>query len=365
MNKRATLLVASVLTLTGCGGKEKGLELERQKLTLDLMKAQNEQLATLTQKESELRALEKKNQGALQEIERERAELQALQEKTAQKERALQEAVAKEEARLKSEEDRLKAESKAVSDDHLKMQQAWREITTKRAELDLRLAVIEKAQEEARLAKEAERRAEVERKRPEVMERMKRRQPFLEELAAMAAKLVPASQAIEQPRSTVRKALLDRFEKTGVAAIEDEDAFALQATKTASEYFRSITGEKDDGQTTAGALGQAFVRAAGAAGSTDFEKWRQDYLKRGRVSRHLAITPVTTYFAANEMIAFRVAIPDAMRLYKAENGAGPKTHDEFMEKIIKANRIRLPDLPLGQRYVYDPKREELMVEHPQ
>jgi hypothetical protein len=35
-----------------------------------------------------------------------------------------------------------------------------------------------------------------------------------------------------------------------------------------------------------------------------------------------------------------------------------------MEKIIKANRIRLPALPQGQRYVYDPKQEQLMVEKP-
>ncbi len=34
-----------------------------------------------------------------------------------------------------------------------------------------------------------------------------------------------------------------------------------------------------------------------------------------------------------------------------------------MQRIIKENMIKLPDLPPGDRYVYDPKREELMVEH--
>jgi len=53
-----------------------------------------------------------------------------------------------------------------------------------------------------------------------------------------------------------------------------------------------------------------------------------------------------------------------MRLYKAMNGHAPKTHEEFMEKIIKENRIQLPELPPGHRYRYYPEQEELMVEHP-
>jgi hypothetical protein len=75
-------------------------------------------------------------------------------------------------------------------------------------------------------------------------------------------------------------------------------------------------------------------------------------------------TPVATYFRAKEQIAFRIQIPDAMRLYKATNGSAPKTHEEFMEKIIKDNRIALPELPPGHRYRYYPEQEELMVEQP-
>ena len=33
-------------------------------------------------------------------------------------------------------------------------------------------------------------------------------------------------------------------------------------------------------------------------------------------------------------------------------------------KIIKANNIHLPELPDGDRYMYDPKTEQLMVESP-
>ena len=42
----------------------------------------------------------------------------------------------------------------------------------------------------------------------------------------------------------------------------------------------------------------------------------------------------------------------------------PKSHEEFMQRIIKDNDIVLPELPGGRRYVYDPKTGELMVEQP-
>ena len=55
-----------------------------------------------------------------------------------------------------------------------------------------------------------------------------------------------------------------------------------------------------------------------------------------------------------------------LQLYKAQDsqGRGPRTQQEFFEKIIKDGGIRLPTLPPGQRYVYDPVKEELLVEQP-
>jgi hypothetical protein len=37
------------------------------------------------------------------------------------------------------------------------------------------------------------------------------------------------------------------------------------------------------------------------------------------------------------------------------------TYEEFMEKIIKANNIRLPVLPFKGRYMYDVEKHELVV----
>ena len=42
-----------------------------------------------------------------------------------------------------------------------------------------------------------------------------------------------------------------------------------------------------------------------------------------------------------------------------------RTVKEFMEKVIQANQIQLPELAAGSKYVWDPEKGELMVERPQ
>jgi len=76
------------------------------------------------------------------------------------------------------------------------------------------------------------------------------------------------------------------------------------------------------------------------------------------------VTPAKTFFAAKEIIAFKIQVPDALRLYEASNGEAPKSHQEFMDNIITANRIQLPMLPPGHEYVYDVPSKTLMVKRP-
>ena len=86
--------------------------------------------------------------------------------------------------------------------------------------------------------------------------------------------------------------------------------------------------------------------------------------KKGRNYGGGVITePVKQYFQASQRINF-LNMKRAMDLFKASNGKLPQSHEEFMDKIIKANEIELPELPDGQRYIYDPKLGELMVEKP-
>ncbi len=103
--------------------------------------------------------------------------------------------------------------------------------------------------------------------------------------------------------------------------------------------------------------------------SANLEKAQAGVGKQGRDYGGGAImapvtVPVKTYFQARDRITF-LQVDDGMRLYKANNGFAPKTHEEFMEKIIKEGQIKLPDLPPGDRYVYIPAKEELCVEHTQ
>jgi hypothetical protein len=86
--------------------------------------------------------------------------------------------------------------------------------------------------------------------------------------------------------------------------------------------------------------------------------------EKGRYEMGITTTPVATYWLIRERIAYEIEIPQAMKLFQANEDRLPKSHKEFMERIIKENHINLPVLPEGHRYVYDPKRGELMVEQP-
>jgi hypothetical protein len=47
-------------------------------------------------------------------------------------------------------------------------------------------------------------------------------------------------------------------------------------------------------------------------------------------------------------------VKQALDLYQAEHGEYPRSHDEFMAKIIEPNGIVLPELDEGYEYWYDP-----------
>jgi hypothetical protein len=78
----------------------------------------------------------------------------------------------------------------------------------------------------------------------------------------------------------------------------------------------------------------------------------------------IVTTPVATMFRAQERIAL-TQMANAIKIYKAgHNDKGPKSHDEFMDVIIKENAVQLPELPQGDVYWYDVEEEELMVRSP-
>jgi hypothetical protein len=63
----------------------------------------------------------------------------------------------------------------------------------------------------------------------------------------------------------------------------------------------------------------------------------------------------------NSMLNLKKAID----LYHAENDRYPKDYNEFMDVIIKANNIALPELPKYQKYAYDePSHSLVIMEYP-
>ena len=100
---------------------------------------------------------------------------------------------------------------------------------------------------------------------------------------------------------------------------------------------------------------------------TVLEKAGKGSGKQGRLlDKHegIYVTPAKTFFTVKEKIVFEILIPDALNKHNAIEGHYPKSHDEFMQKVIGEFQIQLPELPAGHEYVYDPMNHELMVEKP-
>lgn len=71
--------------------------------------------------------------------------------------------------------------------------------------------------------------------------------------------------------------------------------------------------------------------------------------------------PARSLFAVRERMVFEAQIPRAMQLFEATEGRKPNSHGEFMQRIVQANQIQLPELPAGSEYRYRPDDGELWV----
>lgn len=94
------------------------------------------------------------------------------------------------------------------------------------------------------------------------------------------------------------------------------------------------------------------------------EKPQPGVTGKGNYGPGIVTTPISVYFQAQERLIF-LQVDQAMNLYQGEHGYKPKSEEEFMKKIVEFNQIRLPQLPPGSKYKYDPEKGELLVERPQ
>ena len=70
--------------------------------------------------------------------------------------------------------------------------------------------------------------------------------------------------------------------------------------------------------------------------------------------------PLSAYGPMVESIA-KTQITHTLNLFNATENRWPSSHEEFMERIIKENNIKLPVLPFKGRYMYDVEKHELVV----
>ncbi len=89
--------------------------------------------------------------------------------------------------------------------------------------------------------------------------------------------------------------------------------------------------------------------------------------KKGKKSRSgggsLGAILSTKFTAVNKLT--KIQYTQAMNFYLAGKGHYPKTHEEFMEKIIKFNKVKLPKLESGVEYIYDPEDHQLKIHRPE
>ncbi|HUY36749.1 MAG TPA: hypothetical protein VMV69_28705 [Pirellulales bacterium] len=84
---------------------------------------------------------------------------------------------------------------------------------------------------------------------------------------------------------------------------------------------------------------------------------------KGNYKPGIITTPISVYFRVQEQLIFG-QVKHAIDLYEGSNGYKPRSQEEFMKEIIEANQLKLPKLPDGHTYKYDPMKGELMVEQP-
>lgn len=70
--------------------------------------------------------------------------------------------------------------------------------------------------------------------------------------------------------------------------------------------------------------------------------------------------PLEAYHPLMQQVA-ALGIEHAVNLFNASEGRYPNSYDEFMERIIKENHIRLPVLSPGLEYQYDVENHKLLV----
>lgn len=70
--------------------------------------------------------------------------------------------------------------------------------------------------------------------------------------------------------------------------------------------------------------------------------------------------PLEAYQPLKEKVSM-IPVIQGIQVFNATEGRYPRDHAEFMDKVIKANGIKLPVLPAGKKYEYDVANHQLVI----
>jgi hypothetical protein len=227
------MLLLLPLLIAGCAkSTEQGnLELQQQKLTLELMKSLRDQSSELIAKDHQLRALEKKNADTLADIDNRRSALQKMEQESAQRRDARQAALTHLETEIRSAGDQLRAKQAELAAVEAKKAAALKQIELANTELYRHRAAQRLAPEETRASAEA-RQAAAERQQQQ-SERLKSRQVFLTGLATLVNKIV--KRATAGGAGPVDGELREGFEKNSVLQLPSDEQFENAAKRVAEQ----------------------------------------------------------------------------------------------------------------------------------
>lgn len=139
--------------------------------------------------------------------------------------------------------------------------------------------------------------------------------------------------------------------------------FALFVSHLGCDVNSLVVEKEASSKPTENTVAPAVEGAAGVAQKAEVGVGiRGDSLRDEEGVGKIIAAPAVALFNTKERVVFEIQVPHALNLFKALEGDGPKSHEEFMEKIIKANNIMLPELKPGMRYRYRPDLGELWVE---
>ena len=116
--------------------------------------------------------------------------------------------------------------------------------------------------------------------------------------------------------------------------------------------------QPDSTATTQPAAGEAKIEAQKAA--VGVAKQGQSLQDRQGVAKIVA-APLSAVAGVKQMVAYDIQVKQALDVFQAQEGRLPRSHEEFMEKCIRANNIQLPELPEGAVYRFNVEKGELWV----